>query len=205
MLKDKRGKKSFESRSGTEAAAAAKVAELLPSEHSGVTQYLDRVSLNSLQKDIWTLKHRWQISPFSGISRHRCVSNQIFKYSIPNSGTIWFHGETCNTEKKKSIWYFTITNTDLMCVKSLCAITQPCTYLTNWFQIIKLCSAKYQMFSIQIWCILFEMVIWQCFYWIWYWDFQIVHDLIHISDHPVMLMGVHTMVFQARRRQLEIG
>ena len=44
----------------------------------------------------------------------RCVSNQIFKYSIPNSGTIWFHGETRNTEKKKSIWYFTITNTDFI-------------------------------------------------------------------------------------------
>ena len=77
---------------------------------------------------------------------------------------------------------------DLMCVKSLCPITQPCTYLTNWFQIIKSYSAKYQMVSIQIWYILFEMVIWQCFYWIWYWDFQIVHDLIHISGTKGLCM-----------------
>ena len=34
----------------------------------------------------------------------------------------------------------------LMCVKSSCAITQPCTYLTNWFQIIKLYSAKWSQF-----------------------------------------------------------
>ena len=45
MLKDKRGKKSFESRSGTE--AVAEVAELLPSQHSGVNFGLSKLLLHS--------------------------------------------------------------------------------------------------------------------------------------------------------------
>ena len=56
----------------------------------------------------------WHSSLGMGAIEPRCVSNQIFKYSIPNSGTIWFQGETPNTKKQKSIWYFTITNTDFI-------------------------------------------------------------------------------------------
>ena len=115
--------------------------------------------------------------------QQRCVSNQISNTPFPIVALFDFIGRNSQYREKEKylIFYNNKYWFHLMCVKSSCAITQPCTYLTNWFQIIKSYSAKYQMVSIQIWCILFEMVIWQCFYWIWYWDFQKVHDLVHIS------------------------
>ena len=54
---------------------------------------------------------------------------------------------------------------------------------------IILLSAQYQMVSIQIWCTQFEIVTAPHSYWNWDWDFQIVHDLMHISGFHGSIWG----------------